>query len=143
MSGRANLRGKHQALQFCMKGYCYILCRLVSWNRITLPPLDGKRKQFGPWVSLRPWCRLWGKFSPATNEKTAFWRRLSRNVVGITSFILPFGAGALLACNFIVLGAVPQVPAASLCKFAVIANILYSLVSHCKPLLFGCALLLQ
>ena len=43
---------------------------------------------------------------------------LSRNVVGGASIFFPIGAGALLACNFIVHGAVPQVPAASLCKFA-------------------------
>ena len=51
-------------------------------------------------------------------RETAFVGRLSRNVVGGASIFFPIGAGALLAYLLIVLGAVPQVPAASLCEFA-------------------------
>ena len=80
---------------------------------------------------LASWVPVVCGFRSATNEKTAmcggslvtWWAVL---------FFFPIGAGALLACNFIVLGAVPQVPAASLCEFAIIANVLnllfYSLV---------------
>lgn len=84
--------------------------------------------------------RVW---VPFRHKRETALGRLSRNVVGGASIFFPIGAGALLACNFIVLGAVPQVPAASLCEFAVIANFFYSLVSHCKPLLSWCARLLQ
>lgn len=56
-----NLRGKHQALQFCMKGCCHIRCRLVSWCEGRRFRFRGKRQQKPPcygWLLLGGRCDL-------------------------------------------------------------------------------------